>query len=384
MIDACHACLRRAYLVALLAARIAALLDRPTRRPRGLLALPDERLIAAVGSDGDEEPRRCIEEFDSSAACEEIERAGCFATCRHREVYPAGLLDLVDPPPAIFGVGDPSAVRELGERPAVTIVGARAASPYGVQMARSLGRGLAVAGVPVVSGLALGIDAAAHEGCLKGEGRGVAVLAGGPDRPYPLTNRGLYERLTRSGAVVSELPPGRRAYRWSFPARNRIMAGFARMTVLVEAADPSGSLITAEFARDLGRTVGAVPGRATAAVSAGTNALIRDGAALITSAADVIDELYGAGVRPASGGPDGAPPAPRPPRADTESTPDLPEDPLLREVLAAVEAGHGVDGVARAAGIEAPAARAALGRLEADGYITRSGLGSYERGAAMA
>jgi DNA processing protein len=127
-----------------------------------------------------------------------------------------------------------------------------------------------------------------------------------------------------------------------------------------------------------------VPGRATAAVSAGTNALIRDGAALITSAADVIDELYGAGVRPASGGPDGAPPAPRPPRADTESTPDLPEDPLLREVLAAVEAGHGVDGVARAAGIEAPAARAALGRLEADGYITRSGLGSYERGAAMA
>jgi DNA processing protein len=175
---------------------------------------------------------------------------------------------------------------------------------------------------------------------------------------------------------VSELPPGQRAFKWSFPARNRIMAGLAGMTILVEAADPSGSLITAEFARDVGRTGGAVPGRVTATVSAGTNALIRDGAAVVTSAEDVLDELYGASLRPE--------PGLRQPLSQGEGASDLPEDPLLRQVLAAIEAGLGVDGVAERAGIGPAAARAALGRLEADGYIVRAGLGAYERRASMA
>jgi DNA processing protein len=381
MIDTCHDCLRRAYLIAFLARRIAGLLDRPSRRPRGLLALPDDRLITAVVGPDDEAPRRCVEEFDSDAAREQIERLGCFAACKHAGVYPSPLGDLVDPPAVIFGVGDPQAVRELADRPAATIVGARAASPYGLQMARSLGRALGAAGVPVVSGLALGIDAAAHQGSLDGKGRGVAVLAGGPERPYPRTNRGLYEQLARTGAVISELPPGSRAFKWSFPARNRIMAGLAEVTVLVEAADPSGSLITAEFARDLGRSVGAVPGRATASVSAGTNALIRDGAAVITSAEDLLDELYGAGIRP---DPANQPEPATRRRQSRARSQDAPDDPQLRLVLAAVEAGHGVDGVAQAAGIGAGAARAALGALEADGYIARTGLGAYERRPAMA
>jgi DNA processing protein len=276
----------------------------------------------------------------------------------------------------VFGVGQAEALDHLAEAPVVTLVGTRRPSPYGLEMAHVIGRGLGAAGIPVVSGLALGIDAAAHAGCLAGGGEAVAVLAGGPDRPYPRQNRNIYEQILHSGAVVSELPPGRPAFKWSFPARNRIMAGFAAITVLIEAADPSGSLITAEFARDLGRAVGAVPGRVTAEVSSGTNGLIRDGAAVITSVEDVLDEVYGVGMhRPDTGSP----------RAGKEGAGPMkqPQDPLLREVLAAVEAGHGVDGVAHSAGIDAAAARAALGRLEAEGYIARAGLGGYERRALI-
>jgi DNA processing protein len=367
MIDACHGCLGRAYLVAHLAPRIAGLLDRPSRRPRGLLALPDERLIAAVAGAHDEDARRYVEEFDSDPVREELAGKGCFAVCRHAAPYPPGLTELVDPPPVVFGVGRAEAIGHLSEGPVVTVVGTRRASPYGLEMAHTIGRGLGVARVPVVSGLALGIDAAAHVGCLDGDGEAVAVLAGGPDLPYPRRNRYIYERIVESGAVVSELPPGQPAFKWSFPARNRIMAGFAAITIVVEAADPSGSLITAEFARDIGRAVGAVPGRVTARQSAGANGLLRDGAAVITSVEDVLDELYGVGAR------SGARPAPEP----------EPKDAVLRDVLAAVEAGHDADGVARAAGIGAAAARAALGRLEADGYIARAGLGAYERRALI-
>ena len=178
----------------------------------------------------------------------------------------------------------------------MAVVGSRRPSPYGLEMARSLGRGLAAAGIVVVSGLALGIDAAAHRGCLEVAGVPVAVLAGGPDLPYPRSHRRLYAEVVATGLVLSEMPPGQRAFRWSFPARNRLMAGIAGMTVVVEAAEPSGSLITAEFAQDLGRVVGAVPGRVTARMAAGSNALLRDGAAVVRSPEDVLDDLLGAGA----------------------------------------------------------------------------------------
>src|SRR3954453_17488841 len=306
MIDACHGCLRRADLVAPLAPRIAGLLDRPSRRPRGLLALPDERLIAAVAGAHGHEARCRLEEFDSGAVREELARKACFAVCLHAKEYPPGLHELVDPPPVVFGVGRVEALRHLAETPVVTVVGTRRASPYGLEMAHTIGRGLGAAGIPGGGGVRLGIDAAAHVGCLDGGGEAVAVLAGGPDLPYPRRNRYIYERIVESGAVVSELPPGQPAFKWSFPARNRIMAGFATITIVVEAADPSGSLITAEFARDIGRAVGAVPGRVTARQSAGANGLLRDGAAVITSVEDVLDEVYGVGARSARG------PAPEP------------------------------------------------------------------------
>jgi DNA processing protein len=356
-VTACDACIRRAHLLGLLAPRIAGLLDRPGGRAAGLLRLPDDELIRAVAGEAGEEVERELEGFQVGPARARLWKDDIGVACSHAGGYPTSLADLHDPPAALFCLGAPP---ELGS--AVTIVGARSASPYGLEVAYELGRGLGAAGVAVVSGLALGIDAAAHRGCLDGGGRTVAVLAGGVDVPYPRQHLRLYERIAAEGAIVSEFPPGARPYKWSFPARNRIMAGLARLTVLVEAADPSGSLITAEFARDIGRAVGAVPGRVTSRLAAGTNGLLRDGAIPITGAQDVLDELFGVGVRELAGA-------------------ELPRDPALRAVLEGVEAGRTLDELAESAGLSVREARGALARLEADGLVRRSGLGSYERAA---
>jgi DNA processing protein len=190
----------------------------------------------------------------------------------------------------------------------------------------------------------------------------LAILAGGPDVPYPRRHRSLHRRVCELGLVISEMPPGATAFRWSFPARNRIMAALAGMTVVVEAAQPSGSLITADFARDLGRTVGAVPGRVTWRMAGGVNSLLRDGAVPITSTQDVLDELFGAGVRVY-------------PEGQREG---LPHDARLRAVLDAVEAGREVEEMTQVARLEAGEVRAALGQLEAGGWIARR-LSGWER-----
>jgi DNA processing protein len=220
----------------------------------------------------------------------------------------------------------------------------------------------------VVSGLALGIDGTAHRGCLDGAGVPVAVIASGPDVVYPRRHRNLHERVRAAGIVLSELPPGTEPYRWSFPARNRIMAGLARMTLVVEAADPSGSLITAEFAKDLGRCVAAVPGRVTSTVARGTINLLKDGATPISGTEDVLDELFGVGARP--------------PGAPVSSAAAAPDDPLLRATLDAADGGDSVEAVARTTGRSIADARAALGRLEADGHLVRRDLGGWERSAS--
>ena len=363
---ACEACLRRGYLLGRLTGRIAGLLDRPGRRTPGLLALPDDRLVEAAA--GDEAPAvwKFLEAFDASEARESLAAAGVAASCRHSDAYPARLRELSDAPAVLFTLGSKGGLGLLGE-PSVALVGARRASPYGREVAHALGRGLAASGVGVVSGLALGIDAEAHRGCLAGGGAPVAVLACGPDVAYPRTNRRLYERVVETGVVVSELPPGQRPFRWSFPARNRIMAGLTDMTVVVEAADPSGSLITTEFAADLHRTVGAVPGQVTAASAAGTNRLLRDGAVVVRGTEDILDELYGAGGE-----------VPRPPARRVAAEP---ADPVERRLLEAVEHGLGIDGVCSHAGLPVHEARAALSRLEARGRVRRDALGGYQRAA---
>jgi DNA processing protein len=364
-VSACDRCLRRARLVAMLAPRITGMLGTGARAP-GLLALTDEALIEAAGGRCKDLVRERLARFDPAAERAGLEAAGVFAGCRHGGRYPDQLLELPDPPAALFGVGRPELLTALAETPAVAIVGTRRPSPYGTEVAYALGRGLGAAGVPVVSGLALGIDATSHRGCLDGGGAPLAVLACGPERAYPRRHRRLHEQVAERGLVVSELPPGTAAQRWSFPARNRIMAGLARMTLVVEAADPSGSLITAEFARDLGRAVAAVPGRVTARMAAGANGLLRDGAIPVTSIEDVLDELYGVGIRP------------RPP-LDARRGP--PADPGLRAVLDAVEAGSGVDEIVARTRASASEVRVALGRLEADGHVVRGALGGWERAA---
>ena len=380
-IDSCDACLRRGYLLGRLAAPIARLLDRPARREARLLALGDHDLVSAVASDRVDEETRFLDGFEATIARRHLRERALGAICRHSAFYPRPLLDVTDAPAVLFVAGSPAPLIRLTAEPAVALVGTRRPSPYGLEMAYALGRGLGAAGVTVVSGLALGVDAAAHRGCLDACGTGVAVLAGGPDVPYPRTNAGLYERMVATGSVISELPPGQRAFRWAFPARNRIMAGLAQIVVVVEAAEPSGSLITSTFAEQLGRTVGAVPGRATARLSEGNNRLLKDGALVVTCARDLLDELYGVEIDAAASGSGAALAG----AAETErdSAPARSLGAVEQRALDAVEAGLGIDGVCANASLPAREARALLARLEAGGHLRRDGLGGYRRTAAI-
>jgi DNA processing protein len=366
MFDGCDPCLRRAFLIAHLAPRIAGILGTGSRRANGLLGLPEDELIAAVAGRRVAEALAFLETLDVSSERTRLSEGELHVVCLHSRRYPPLLHDLPDPPRVLFGAGRIDALTTIAEEPAVTIVGTRRASPYGTEVAYALGRGLGAGGVPVVSGLALGIDGTAHRGCLDGGGVPVAVVAGGPDVVYPRRHRSLHARVRESGLVLSELPPGAEPYRWSFPARNRIMAGLARMTLVVEAAEPSGSLITAEFAKDIGRCVAAVPGRITSSVAQGTNNLLKDGATPIAGTEDVLDELFGVGARS----------SPTP----TER-PRAPAEPLLRAVLSAAESHESVEAMAAATGETVAATRAALGRLELDGYLVRRDLGGWQRSA---
>jgi len=365
VIDACDACLRRAFLLAYLAPRIAGLLGAGDRRAHGLLALPEDALLKATAGKRLGEALGFLESLEVDRRREGLAAGGHVAVCRHAQPYPPLLHELADPPAVLFGAGRAEVLALLADEPAVTVVGTRRASPYGTEVAYALGRGLGAAGVPVVSGLALGVDGTAHRGCLDGGGVPVAVVASGADVIYPRRHRSLYERVRDTGLVLAELPPGTEPYRWSFPARNRIMAGLAQVTLVVEAADPSGSLITAEFAKDLGRCVAAVPGRVTSSVARGTNNLLKDGATPISGTEDVLDELFGVGARV----------APESGRAR------VPPEPALAGVLEAAEGGDSVEAIARATGKTAAETRAALGRLEAEGFLVRRDLGGWERAA---
>lgn len=201
--------------------------------------------------------------------------------------YPDLLAAIPDPPPGIWlrGAAEP----EILARPSVAIVGARACSSYGRSVARTLGRELAAAGLVVVSGLARGIDGEAHRGALEAGGVTVAVLGCGIDRDYPAAHRELAQRIGERGLLVSEYEVGVEPAPWRFPARNRIIAGLCTATVVVEARERSGALITADFALEDGREVMVVPGEITSAVSAGANALLRIGATPVTGTADVLE-----------------------------------------------------------------------------------------------
>jgi DNA processing protein len=222
-----------------------------------------------------------------SAAPAEATRA--FRRLRRHDL-PELLRQIHDPPRALFLRG--LAPAEVLAKPAVAVVGARACSPYGAQVARMLGRELAAAGLVVVSGLARGVDGEAHRGALEATGLTVAVLGCGIDRDYPAAHAELARRICERGLVVSEYEPGVEPAPWRFPARNRIIAGLAAVTVIVEARERSGALITADFALEGGREVFAVPGEITGSLANGTNRLLRQGATPLTSTEDVL-ELFG-------------------------------------------------------------------------------------------
>lgn len=252
---------------------------------------------AATGAHLLAEPRssrfeRFRSTFDEHRYLGDLEARGFRWIARSAADFPARLRTIHDPPPGLFVRG--SNPLTVLDRPCVAIVGARACSPYGTAVALAFGRELAAAGVVVLSGLARGVDAAAHRGALDG-GQTVAVLGCGVDRDYPRAHASLAAAIAERGLIVSEYPPGVEPAPWRFPARNRIVAGLSEATVVVEARARSGALITADLALDEGRDVLAVPGEITSALSAGSNGLLRLGAVPVTSTADVLEVL---GIEP--------------------------------------------------------------------------------------
>lgn len=359
--QACPECLRRARLLAHLAPYIEKIATgAPGRRSPELLRLGNEDLAAAAAPHAAAKILAGIGAVPEVRLRDELAAAECWACCRHDPLFPVGLMDATDAPWVLFGRGDPTLLPRLAPAEAVTVVGSRRASSYGREVARELGRELATAGLVVVSGLAFGIDACAHRGAIDA-GLTAAVLGCGADVAYPAAHRSLWRRIGERGLVLSELPPGTGAWRWSFPARNRIMAALAGMTVVVEAAERSGSLITADLAADLGRDLGAVPGPVGSRLSAGPNNLLAGGACLVRDAQDVLDAMLGPGAR-------------RIERAG----PSL--EPAQRSVLEALELGAETsDAVATNLGLAGGEVAAALADLESLGYVSCSLVGVYVR-----
>ncbi len=274
-------------------------LQRAARRaggPRALWAADRGGLGRALGAIGAELDAAAAarRRFDAGAERRRLADAAIAHVGAPEPRYPRRLAELYDPPFGLFARGAVNrALAGIAGAPVVAIVGCRRATSPGRALARALGRGLAERGAVVVSGLAHGIDAAAHEGALDASGVTVAVLGCGVDVPYPRRNRDLARRVAEGGALVSEYWPGTPPAPWRFPARNRIVAGLAEAVVVVEAGRRSGALITADFALELGRPVLAVPGWPGALASEGCNALLRAGAALLEGPEDVIAELAG-------------------------------------------------------------------------------------------
>jgi DNA processing protein len=366
MTRACRECLARTWLLG----RLSGHLDIVRSQIGPLLALSDDELLDAVS--GHERPG--IErEWANLDTCQLVDAArahGVAMVCRCANGYPGRLHDLDAPPAVLHVAGGLERFLALAAQESVAVVGSRHASGYGLEVARSLARGLAASGLTVVSGMARGIDTAAHQGALEAgrrteaststeDGTTIAVLPGPAERPYPAGQRGLYRQVLATGVAVSELPCGAGVRRWMFMARNRIIAGLTGLTVVVEAAERSGALLTAQAARDLGRPIGAVPGRVTAAQSAGANALLAEGAAVIRTAQDVLDRLYGVGAMSAC--------------VDARSPPAADQ---LR-VLRALEEGHSAAAALRRAGVGPEAGLALLSELELGGWVRRGPGGSF-------
>jgi DNA processing protein len=308
---------------------------------------------AATGSHVLERPksarfRAFARSFDEAGERARLAAAALRYLGRSEVGFPPLLAAIHDPPPGLYVRG--SAPLELLARPAVAVVGARSCSSYGRHVARLLGRELGTAGLVVVSGLARGVDGEAHRGALESGGPTIAVLGCGIDRDYPAAHAELAARLSAAGGlIVSEYAPGVEPAPWRFPARNRIIAGLCAATVVVEARERSGALITADFALEEGREVFVVPGEITSSLSAGSNALLRLGATPLLSAADVLSAL---GIEPA-----------------VSAAPRV-SDAAARVLVQVAAAPAGADELARSTGLDAASLAAALCELELSGLVS--------------
>ena len=290
-------------------------------------------------------------------------RSGVTPVALDGSAYPGGFHHLPDPPPVTYHRGDPSVLSE----PGVVIVGSRRATAYGRRAAAELAARAARAERVVVSGMALGIDGAAHRGALEGGGITAAVLGSGPDRPSPGAHRGLAAELLHRGALLSEHPPGTPPRAHHFPRRNRLLAALGDRVVVVEAAARSGALITARLALELGREVWAVPGSVFSPVSVGTHRLLEDGARPVTDLDDWSASL-----------------APRDPgnRRTRPAVPDL-DDPATSRVWSLLEGeGLSLDALLARAGLPAGRLLTTLSRLELEGWIRRLPGPGFSRRAA--
>ncbi|HEV2067740.1 MAG TPA: DNA-processing protein DprA [Thermomicrobiales bacterium] len=318
------------------------------------------RLRAILDERAHEALTRVRSEIDVGKLRGDLERDGISTVTLTDDDYPALLREAGGPPPVLFYRGQ---LIET-DTTAVAIVGTRRVSPYGREVATQIGAGLAEAGVTVVSGLALGVDGIAHQAALEAGGRTIAVLGGGVNRIYPHEHRGLARRISEQGAVLSEYAPDRKPDAPNFPARNRIISGLSLGVVVVEAPERSGALITVDFAADQGRDVFAVGGNVTAVNSMGTNRLIRDGARLVRSADDVLEDLQ---LR----------------RTEREEPVQQPlllneEDRRLLAVLTG-EPQH-IDDIVESSGMPLPSVSAQLLTLELQGLVRNIGAQHYTRG----
>lgn len=338
--------------------------------PRDILAA-DKRRLEAVRGVGPETSTALLNwrtHFDLAREEERLAKAGAtFITVRDPG-YPKMLREIHDPPIGLYRKGG-----YQFEQPGIAVVGSRRTTLYGQSVAKKLGADLARLGFCVVSGLARGIDTAAHEGALSVGGKTAAVLGCGIDIVYPPENLDLYRRIVETGAVLSEFPFGRKADKQTFPMRNRVVSGICEAVVVVESDVAGGAMITARFAGEQGRLIYAVPGRIDQPSSAGCHQLIRDGATLFTSVDDILNELnYLDGLRPQAITTEGQP------KLLEQLMPQL--DVAERQVVAAFAGGAilGIDALTAATGLGSPEVSAALMGLELKRLVQKRADGTFE------
>lgn len=338
--------------------------------PREILTAPRRKLeaVRGVGPETSEVLTNWRTHFDLAREEERLAKAGATFITTRDEGYPKLLKEIHDPPIGLYRKGS-----YLFEQPCIAVIGSRRTTLYGQSVAKKLGADLARLGFCVVSGLARGIDTAAHEGALSVGGKTAAVLGCGIDIVYPPENLGLYRQISETGAVLSEFPFGRKADKQTFPMRNRVVSGMCEAIVVVESDVSGGAMITAKFAGEQGRLIYAVPGRIDQPTSAGCHQLIRDGATLFTHVDDILNELnYLDGLRPRA--------------IETAGQPKLLEqlmpqlDAAEAKVMAAFSGGGvlGVDALAAATQLGPPEVSAALMGLELKKLVQKRADGTFE------